>query len=237
MLRYGQETITVMTAYSAIILLKLLRSPTSPKEVVDTEEVYSLILKTADAYESAGNPSNNAAVHARFLRSLVEDDKHRFGQRDGGVQIDPRLQGQNNPHGSPTQNSPTQAYPHQTAQTNREAYFPASHVQHQPQQHQPPQQSEYYSPELSLRNSAVNGNNNINGGNSGGANAAPVPYYNQNGFYLTGAGTMHATEQDQSYYKNMFIELGFGEPNPPVAQYPHGPMAYPHHMQHANYGH
>ncbi|XP_006458399.1 hypothetical protein AGABI2DRAFT_199954, partial [Agaricus bisporus var. bisporus H97] len=91
MLRYGQETITVMTAYAAIILLKLLRSPTSPKEVVDTGEVYSLILKSADAYETAGNPANNAAVHARFLRSLVEDDKYRFGPRDGGVQIDPRL--------------------------------------------------------------------------------------------------------------------------------------------------
>lgn len=100
-----------MTAYAAIILLKvlrclsldsghlhmvylwqLLRSPTSPKEVVDTGEVYSLILKTADAYDTAGNPANYAAVHARFLRSLVEVDRHRFGQRDGGVQIDPRLQ-------------------------------------------------------------------------------------------------------------------------------------------------
>jgi len=239
MLRYGQETITVMAAYSAIILLKLLRSPTSPKEVVDTEEVYSLILKTADAYENAGNPSNNAAVHARFLRSLVEDDKHRFGQRDGGVQIDPRLQGQINPHGS-TQNSPTQAYPHLAAQANREAYFPPSHVQ-PPGHHstaQPPQ-SDYYSHDMSIRNGVVSTSNVNNTAAGGSANAASVQYYPQTSFYYMNGSSMHATEQDQSYFKNMFIELGFGEPNPPVAQHPHqGPMSYPPHMQqHANYGH
>ncbi|KXN87728.1 Protein priB [Leucoagaricus sp. SymC.cos] len=261
MLRYGQETITVMTAYSAIILLKLLRSPTSPKEVVDTEEVYGLILKTAEAYNSAINPANNAAVHARFLRSLVEDDKHRFGQRDGGVQIDPRLQqGQNNAHGS-TQNSPTQSYPHQAAPGNREVYYPppSSHVQQQQQQHQvqqqqpqpsptqqhqqqhsPTHQNEYYghSSDMSLRNGGIS-TNNVNGSAGGGANAASMQYYNQNPFYyMGGGGGMHATEQDQSYYKNMFIELGFGEPNPPVAQHPHqGSIAYSHHMpQHANYG-
>lgn len=56
--------------------------------------MYSLILKTADAYENArSSTNNNGAVHARFLRILVENDRHRFGQRDGGVQIDPRLQG------------------------------------------------------------------------------------------------------------------------------------------------
>lgn len=90
---------------------------------------------------------------------------------------------------------------------------------------------------MSLRNSAIN-TSNINGGTGGGANTASMPYYNQNGFYVMG-GSMYATEQDQSYYKNMFIELGFGEPNPPVAQHLHqGSMAYPHHMQqHANYGH
>ena len=80
--------------YSHDHVWQLLRSPTSSKEVVATEEVYCLILKTADAYENAGSSTNNnGAVHARFLRILVENDRHRFGQRDGGVQIDPRLQG------------------------------------------------------------------------------------------------------------------------------------------------
>ncbi|KAF5358156.1 hypothetical protein D9756_001799 [Leucocoprinus leucothites] len=279
--RYGQETITVMTAYSAIILLKLLRSPTSPKEVVDTEEVYSLILKTAEAYDNAGGSANNAVVHARFLRSLVDDDRHRFGQRDGGIQIDPRLQGQNNPHGS-AQNSPTQTYPHQASASNREVYYaPAPHVQQQQQQqaappiqvHQqppppppqpqqsPPQQhpqphtgtvtqqnGEYYehtSADMTLRNGGVN-NNNVNGNAGGNANGTSMQqYYTQNPYYFMGGsggggGGMHATEQDQSYYKHMFIELGFGEPNPPAAaqHHPHqGSMAYAHHMpQHANYG-
>jgi hypothetical protein len=90
---------------------------------------------------------------------------------------------------------------------------------------------------MSLRNSGAVSTTNVNGSAGGNANAAPMQYYNQNPYYFNmGGGVMHATEQDQSYYKNMFIELGFGEPN--VGQHPHqGSMAYPHHMpQHANYG-
>jgi hypothetical protein len=129
--------------------------------------------------------------------------------------------------------SPTQSYPHQApSQTSREAYFsPPAHVQQQQPPTQPAQQSGYYSQELALRN-GVGSNANNGGGNDGS-----MQYYNQNGYYFVNNG-MHATEQDQSYYKNMFIELGFGEPNPPGPQHVHqAPIAYSHHMQHANYGH
>jgi len=160
--------------------------------------------------------------------------------------------GQNNAHGS-AHNSPNQSY--QTSSASREVYFaPAPHTQqvHQVSSHQqpsPPQQhqlqhsgtgsGDYYgqqSLDMSMRNGAVSNHNHING--IAGGNA-PIQYYGQNTYYFTNGGScgMHATEQDQSYYKNMFIELGFGEPNPPVAQPGHqDSMAYAHHMpQHANY--
>jgi hypothetical protein len=140
---------------------------------------------------------------------------------------------QNPHHHGAVQNSPTQPYPHQApSQASRDAYFsPPAHVQRQPPASQPAQQNGYYPQELALRNGV--GTNTTNGG----ANDASMQYYHQNGYYFMNNG-MHATEQDQSYYKNMFIELGFGEPNPPVPQHVHqAPMAYSHHMQHANYGH
>lgn len=89
-----------------------------------------------------------------------------------------------------------------------------------------------------MRNGAVSNHNSING--IAGGNAS-MQYYGQNAaYYFTSGGSsgMHATEQDQSYYKNMFIELGFGEPNPPVAQPGHhqDSMGYSHHMpQHTSY--
>lgn len=156
-------------------------------------------------------------------------------------------------HGS-AQNSPTQTY--QTSSASREVYYaPALHA---PQAHQmspshqlrsPPQQhqsqhsgtgsGDYYgqqSVDMSMRNSTVSNHNNINGSACGNVNVASMQYYGQNSYYFT-SSSMHATEQDQSYYKNMFIELGFGEPNPPVTHLGHqGSMAYSHHMpQHTNY--
>ncbi|KAI0049688.1 hypothetical protein FA95DRAFT_817460 [Auriscalpium vulgare] len=79
MLRYGQDSITVMTAYSAVFLLKLLRSSKTLAELQDgaTAEVHVLISKTADAYEEASHLSSactGAAYHARFLRALVAQD-------------------------------------------------------------------------------------------------------------------------------------------------------------------
>lgn len=147
------------------------------------------------------------------------------------------IPGQNNPHHGSVQNSPTQTYPHPvSAPASRDAYFSApSHVQQQqPQSSQPQQQNGYYSQELTLRSGA---GTNTTSSSSGGSDAS-MPYYPQNGYYFMSNNGMHATEQDQSYYKNMFIELGFGEPNPPVPQHGHqAPMTYSHHMQHANYGH
>ncbi|OBZ75751.1 Protein priB [Grifola frondosa] len=56
-LRYGQESITVMTAYAAVVLLKLLRSSDSGPS--QTEDIYTLINRTASAYEAGGCPSSD----------------------------------------------------------------------------------------------------------------------------------------------------------------------------------
>ncbi|QRW00587.1 Fungal specific transcription factor domain [Ceratobasidium sp. AG-Ba] len=89
MLRYGQDSITVMTAYSAVFLLKLLRRPPNVTDMhltptlsdldegASTQKIYDLISATADAYQEAAIhalSSSSASYHARFLRSLVAKD-------------------------------------------------------------------------------------------------------------------------------------------------------------------
>jgi len=86
MLRYGQDSITVMTAYSAVFLLKLLRSSKTLAELHEgaTGEIHAIISKTADAYEEASHLSpacTGAAYHARFLRELVAQDIFRSKQQ------------------------------------------------------------------------------------------------------------------------------------------------------------
>ncbi|KAJ6547280.1 fungal-specific transcription factor domain-containing protein [Mycena capillaripes] len=102
MLRYGQDSITVMSAYSAVVLLKLLRSSNTLAQLHEgtAHEIHSLISKTADAYYDASvlSPaSTSAAYHARFLRSLLANDifKPRRGEPEryeNSMPIDPRLQ-------------------------------------------------------------------------------------------------------------------------------------------------
>ncbi|RPD79725.1 hypothetical protein L226DRAFT_178781 [Lentinus tigrinus ALCF2SS1-7] len=81
-LRYGQESITVMSAYAAIVLLRLLRNPSAIVQLgMSAEEIYSIVNKAADAYEGAGHVTgsavDSAAYHARFLRRLVSMDQER----------------------------------------------------------------------------------------------------------------------------------------------------------------
>ncbi|KAJ3849259.1 fungal-specific transcription factor domain-containing protein [Lentinula lateritia] len=71
-LRYGQETITMMSAYAALYLLSLLRNNTSLLQLHDgaTQNAYTVIQQTAEAYHEA---SPSAAYHARFLKGLAHD--------------------------------------------------------------------------------------------------------------------------------------------------------------------
>lgn len=79
MLRYVQDSITVMTAYSAVFLLRLLRHSSTLSDLHDeaTRKIYDLISQTADVYQEAAlmaTSSGSAGYHARFLRSLVAKD-------------------------------------------------------------------------------------------------------------------------------------------------------------------
>lgn len=98
-LQYGQETATVMTAYAAIFLLRLLRS--SSRELPDgaASDIYDTIGRTAETYNTAAQlspTSSTASYHARFLLHLIHVHRTRSGvsqdrtQQD--VHLDPALQ-------------------------------------------------------------------------------------------------------------------------------------------------
>ncbi|KAI0362810.1 hypothetical protein OH77DRAFT_1492105 [Trametes cingulata] len=86
-LPYCQESITVMTAYAAIVLLRLLRGPSTMSQLADSaaEEIHGVISGAADAYQHAshitGSEIDCAAYHARFLRRLVATDVERARQQ------------------------------------------------------------------------------------------------------------------------------------------------------------
>ncbi|KAG8692077.1 hypothetical protein FRC08_010027, partial [Ceratobasidium sp. 394] len=125
MLRYGQDSITVMTAYSAVFLLKLLRRPPNVTDLhltptlsdldegASTQKIYDLISATADAYQEAAihaSSSGSAAYHARFLRSLVAKDmatKVRQAARDRKVKDTDAMSTGGTSHGTPSQASPS----------------------------------------------------------------------------------------------------------------------------------
>jgi hypothetical protein len=92
-----------MTAYSAVFLLKLLRSPSILTQLHEgnAHEIHSMISKTADAYQDASTlspASSAAAYHARFLRNLVANDIFIAQQDEKDAleltPIESRLQGQ-----------------------------------------------------------------------------------------------------------------------------------------------
>ncbi|KAL0947230.1 hypothetical protein HGRIS_013347 [Hohenbuehelia grisea] len=239
MLRYGQDSITVMSAYAAVFLLKLLRNPSTAISLQEgtSEEIYSLITKTSEAYLNVSalpGASPSSAYHARFLRNLVTHNDifkaPRRNERDrveGTIQIDPRLQGSPGESHTSMQSSPTQpGYVPQCAPPGHDQafHFPASpHLPAHPTAHV----------DYGLDPSVRSGNP---------APGIPSAYQGHGqGFVPTVA---HATELDAHYWKNMFLELGFGgeDPVPPPddarmqAQYaqphpqpPHAPQ--PHHAQ------
>jgi len=223
MLRYGQDSITVMCAYSAVFLLKLLRSSNTLAQLHEgtAHEIHSLISKTADAYYDASvlSPaSTSAAYHARFLRSLLANDifKPRRGEPEryeNSMPIDPRLQ-------APT---PTSMYPPQqqiSPSHDQQTFpFPTS-----PTNNISPHAEEYPA-ETPARNGAT-------------PLSAPIPAnYNPDGYVPS---IHHASELDAHYWKNMFLELGFGDGDRNLAQSAADSHQLPYHMHpvaQPNYGH
>ncbi|KAH9967928.1 fungal-specific transcription factor domain-containing protein [Russula dissimulans] len=214
MLRYGQDSITVMTAYSAVFLLKLLRSSKTLAELHEgaTGEIHAIISKTADAYEEASHLSpacTGAAYHARFLRELVAQDIFRSQQHkvwDDGQSHPPR---RDMTLSTTTQVSP---YPQQMLDDVQNA----THVHHF---------SYPISPTTSTPSSVpVSSQDPMQS-----ASSQPAP---------------PTQSDDLRYWNNMFRDLGFGEAvdqNYP-AQAPSGALAPsshqhalpPHHQSYGN---
>ncbi|KIK63832.1 hypothetical protein GYMLUDRAFT_162284 [Collybiopsis luxurians FD-317 M1] len=107
-LRYGQETVMMMSAYAAVFLLRLLRNSNTLKQLHEgaAEEAYTVILSTADAYHEASVlsiASSSSAYHARFLKGLLTSTNDIFRFRkpeksrsdDGSNSPDTRSQGGN----------------------------------------------------------------------------------------------------------------------------------------------
>ncbi|KAG9046741.1 hypothetical protein FS837_003762 [Tulasnella sp. UAMH 9824] len=76
-LRFGQDVITVMSAYAAIFLLRLARrTGYEDTNGLNLVEIRNLIEQTAAAfYDRGSTPSSAGAAHARFLYSLVKSDQ------------------------------------------------------------------------------------------------------------------------------------------------------------------
>lgn len=226
MLRYGQDSIMVMSAFSAVSLLRLLRSPTISSQLHQStaHEIHALISQTAQAYDDASHVSSEStstAYHARFLRSLVTNDvfmnrrNDQKERRDNGLPVDPRLQAPPVSHVSVQ--SPTQMYPHHVQQAHEQFQFPAS--PHLPAHPQPPIAQAYPAEHLS-RNSAV-------------AVAGTEP----NGYHYAPQAPQYVSELDAHYWKNMFIELGFGENGEGqamVSQIAHESRGMPHYVEHSH---
>lgn len=84
-LRYGQDSTIIMSAYAAVFLLKLLRSSSTLSELHKgvTDQIYTIIRQTAEAYQASPIlPEDHMKpnTHARFLRNLVTNDIMRVRQ-------------------------------------------------------------------------------------------------------------------------------------------------------------
>jgi hypothetical protein len=122
-LPYGQDSITIMSAYCAVFLLKLLRSgvdqiglpPDAP------QKIYTVISQAAGAYHDASllSPaSGSASYHSRFLRSLVARDRQQAPSRNATATSYPQSQQQ-----------PQQQHQHQQLQPSHPATI---HLTEQP---------------------------------------------------------------------------------------------------------
>ncbi|KAG1843609.1 fungal-specific transcription factor domain-containing protein [Suillus subalutaceus] len=191
-LRYGQETTSVMTAYSAIFLLKLLRSSNTHTDLQSelpegaAHQIHTAITKTADAYQEASHlspTSTSAAYHARFLWSLVRNDIERARQNaQKDIPIDPNIQS--------SYITSVPCAPEQFACPSPLS-MPYSTY---PTQH----------PDMNGQSAPCGGSNYTDAlGRASGSYGPPSQ--------MSGYNIGHVSETDFHYYRSMLVELGFGE--------------------------
>lgn len=193
-LRYGQETTSVMTAYSAIFLLKLLRSSNTHTDLQSelpegaVSQIHVAITKTAEAYQEASHllPTSTSAIyHARFLLSLVRADMERTRQTPvKEVPIDPNIQ--QSPYTPAAPCAPQQfVYPPSSSSLSYSGYAPQT------------------SPDISGQSSPCGGSNYVDA-----LGRTPGSYGPSN--QLPGYNMPHASDPDFHYYRSMLVELGWG---------------------------
>jgi len=192
-LRYGQETTSVMTAYSAIFLLKLLRSSNTHTDLQSelpegaAPQIHVAITKTAEAYQEASHlsPTSTSAVyHARFLLSLVRADIERTRQAPlKEVPIDPNIQQDSYAQAPPC--TPQQfTYPSSSSSLVYSGYGAQT------------------SPDMNSQNSPGGGPSYVD------ALGRPSGSYGPSG--QLGYNMPHASDPDFHYYRAMLVELGWG---------------------------
>ncbi|KAF9228050.1 hypothetical protein BS17DRAFT_813931 [Gyrodon lividus] len=200
-LRYGQETTSVMTAYSAIILLKLLRRSDTHQGLQSelpegaAREIHAAIIKTAEAYNEAAHfspSSSSAAYHARFLWHLIHMHRTRRGAIRDRPHHDPPVDlAVQRQQVSPSQTTPS---PQDDPRNMAPPYINYSILN--PQESYPSRES-------------VNGN----GGVYGSANRGSAVLYPTQ----TAPNINDYTPADFNYYRSMLFDLGFGGDGQPVA--------------------
>jgi len=200
MLRYSQDSIMVMSAYSAVFMLRLFRNPVTYAHLSEStaHEIYDLISQTADAYHDASSPaSTSAAYHSRFLRSLITEDvakpRRTEKRKENSMPIDPRLQVASTSYTAvqnPTYNHQMQHVSDHSFPFNPSSYSLNTH-------------SNAYTTDSPVRNGSISGN--IHTTASVNYNTGFVP-----------AAPHHASAEDAHYWRHMFLELGYGsgDPNP-----------------------
>ncbi|KAI0259973.1 fungal-specific transcription factor domain-containing protein [Gloeopeniophorella convolvens] len=258
MLRYGQDSITVMTAYSAVFLLKLLRSSKTLAELHEgaTNEIHSIISKTADAYEEASHLSpacTAAAYHARFLRELVAQDIFRSQQHktwDDTHARQPRRDSTLSAGSQVTPPPPPAVYPQQMIedmQATQNVHRPFSYSIASAPAGMPPSSHEAMQvdaraaasapqpqpPQAQAQAQAPPPPAPPPASTSPYANGAPPPPYAHAHPHPHSHAHTHPQSDDMRYWNNMFRDLGFGEAVDQTTAYagpgpsPGGPPAPP----------
>ncbi|KAF5391848.1 hypothetical protein D9757_001625 [Collybiopsis confluens] len=206
-LRYGQETITMMSAYAAVILLRLLRNNVTLSQLHEgaANEAYSVIMHTADAYQEASVsslPSSSAAYHARFLKGLLSANDifrprkpEKSSGDDGSISPDPRSQGSQ--PDIPNTHSPMSSFNY--LQTHSPSHEHLAVTQQFT--------SEQYPGSIPLVSSHA-ASHSTNGYTDPPQSAGPVASSVPVGSQLPPA-PQHFPELDQQYWRQMFTDLGW----------------------------
>ncbi|KAF9070312.1 fungal-specific transcription factor domain-containing protein [Rhodocollybia butyracea] len=219
-LRYGQETTTMMSAYAAVFLLKLLRNHNTLRHLHDgaTDEAHTVILQTAEAYHDASAhflPTSATAFHARFLKGLAKDVfRYRKTDRSSGV-VSPDTRSQDlqsttaSSLSSPTySHSPTQSQEHLAMHTSppaQQQFAPTPYTQPVPMNFGRPREDDYSNiPSHSLAPPSISVPHTVGG-----------PSQNQSPEHMPPA-PMDYPENDQQYWRKIFTDLNGMNMNGPM---------------------